>query len=134
MNAKPQIVKEISGQKLMCTSFLLLILKRVESFLHKDVSFVVTESQEGLKEQKCSGVREGAKGTNEETQCPLKQSVLSSDKQRPVTPRPAVLNPFLFVYLFIDMSAKACYYIRIHLCRLVAVEERPCLKKPFATA
>ncbi|XP_033486622.1 uncharacterized protein dbf4b [Epinephelus lanceolatus] len=64
---------------------------RVESFLHKDVSFVVTGSQEGMKEQKSTDTKTGAKGTSEEAQHPKAQqreSVLSSDKPRPGTPRP----------------------------------------------
>ncbi|KAF7648775.1 hypothetical protein LDENG_00152160 [Lucifuga dentata] len=64
---------------------------RVESFLHKDVSFVVTGSQEGLKELSCVPKKAGAKGVKEETHCPTKQpeSFLSStDKQRPGAPRP----------------------------------------------
>ncbi|XP_037610336.1 uncharacterized protein dbf4b [Sebastes umbrosus] len=63
---------------------------RVESFLHKDVSFVVTGSQEGLKEQKCTDTKVGAKGTSEEPKSPVMQreSILSSDKPRPGTPRP----------------------------------------------
>ncbi|XP_042363870.1 uncharacterized protein dbf4b [Plectropomus leopardus] len=63
---------------------------RVESFLHKDVSFVVTGCQEGLKEQKCTDTKAGAKGTSEEAQHPIMQrgSALSSDKRRPGTPRP----------------------------------------------
>lgn len=88
-------MNDISEQKLISwCCFLLLILKRVESFLHKDVSFVVTESQESLKEQKCSDFKGKAKGTNEGNQRPTKQrdSVLTNDRHRPVTPRPAVLN------------------------------------------
>ncbi|XP_059179996.1 uncharacterized protein dbf4b [Centropristis striata] len=63
---------------------------RVESFLHKDVSFVVTGSQEVLKEQKCTDSKSGAKRTSEEAKSPIMQreSVLSSDKRRPGTPRP----------------------------------------------
>ncbi|KAI3365228.1 hypothetical protein L3Q82_010323, partial [Scortum barcoo] len=61
---------------------------RVESFLHKDVSFVVTGSQKGLKDQKCTDTKPGAKGSSEEGQHPIMQRVLSSDKQRPGTPRP----------------------------------------------
>ncbi|XP_029384234.1 protein DBF4 homolog B [Echeneis naucrates] len=62
---------------------------RVESFLHKDVNFVVTGSQEGLKKERCVGNKEG---TSEEAQHPLKgrKSLLSSEKQRPETPRPMV--------------------------------------------
>ncbi|XP_008290440.1 uncharacterized protein dbf4b [Stegastes partitus] len=63
---------------------------RVESFLHKDVSFVVTGNQEGLKEEKCAGTKGEAKGNSEETKQPIKQkeSGLSNDKQRPGTSRP----------------------------------------------
>ncbi|XP_034415201.1 uncharacterized protein dbf4b [Cyclopterus lumpus] len=65
---------------------------RVESFLHKDVSFVVTGSQESLKEQKCTdtNAEKERKGTSEEVQRPIMQreSILSSDKRRPGTPRP----------------------------------------------
>ncbi|XP_018554269.1 uncharacterized protein dbf4b [Lates calcarifer] len=65
---------------------------RVESFLHRDVNFVVTGSQEGLKEERCVVTKGGAKGTNEEARHPIKQreSVLSSEKRRPGTPRPMV--------------------------------------------
>ncbi|XP_075949888.1 uncharacterized protein dbf4b [Anarhichas minor] len=63
---------------------------RVESFLHKDVCFVVTESQEGPKEQKCTDTKAETKGTSEEAQRPIMQRecVFSSDKRRPGTPRP----------------------------------------------
>ncbi|XP_040885209.1 uncharacterized protein dbf4b [Toxotes jaculatrix] len=63
---------------------------RVESFLHKDVNFVVTGSQEGLKEERCVVTKDGAKGASEEAQHPVKcrESVLSSERQRPGTPRP----------------------------------------------
>ncbi|XP_051795834.1 uncharacterized protein dbf4b isoform X2 [Acanthochromis polyacanthus] len=63
---------------------------RVESFLHKDVSFVVTGSQEGLKEEKCVVTKGGAKGTSEEAKHSIKQkeSGLSIDKPRQGTPRP----------------------------------------------
>ena len=72
--------------------FFFLTLKRVESFLHKDVSFVVTGSQDGLKDQKGTDTKAGAKGTSEEAQRPIMQreSILSSDKRRPGTPRPVV--------------------------------------------
>ncbi|XP_062234613.1 mucin-2 [Platichthys flesus] len=61
----------------------------IESFLHKDVSFVVTGSQEGLQEEKSVVTKGWEKGTNEETQQkPKSQSVLISEKQQPVTPRP----------------------------------------------
>ncbi|XP_028989431.1 uncharacterized protein dbf4b [Betta splendens] len=84
----------LDGVKKRSTALLLEAITlhggRIESFLHKDVSFVVTESQEGPKEQKCSNAQEGTSGTKEEPHCPLKQQerVLSSDRQRPVTPRP----------------------------------------------
>ncbi|XP_068438589.1 uncharacterized protein dbf4b [Clinocottus analis] len=63
---------------------------RVESFLHKDVCFVVTGSQDGLNEQKSADTKAETKGTIEETQRPIMQreSILSSDKRRPGTPRP----------------------------------------------
>ncbi|XP_039991979.1 uncharacterized protein dbf4b [Xiphias gladius] len=63
---------------------------RIESFLHKDVNFVVTGGQESLKEERCAVTKGGAKGTNEEDRHPVKrqESVLSSEKQRPGTPRP----------------------------------------------
>ncbi|XP_077359023.1 uncharacterized protein dbf4b isoform X2 [Festucalex cinctus] len=57
----------------------------VESFLHRDVSFVVTGSQQGLEEKRLAGRK-----TGDEPQRPLNQqeSVLDSRKQQPVTPRP----------------------------------------------
>nr|XP_019938982.1 PREDICTED: histone-lysine N-methyltransferase 2D-like [Paralichthys olivaceus] len=64
---------------------------KIESFLHKDVNFVVTGSQEGLQEERSVVTNGRAKGTNEETQHPnskRSQSVLSSEKQPPGTPRP----------------------------------------------
>ncbi|TDG97972.1 hypothetical protein EPR50_G00213620 [Perca flavescens] len=63
---------------------------RVESFLHKDVSFVVTGSPEGLKGQKRTDTKAETQGMSEEAQRPVMQreSVLSSDKRRPGTPRP----------------------------------------------
>ncbi|XP_054623677.1 uncharacterized protein dbf4b [Dunckerocampus dactyliophorus] len=56
----------------------------IESFLHRDVSFVVTGSQAGLEEQKTK--------KNDETQRTVKQqqSVMCSEKQPPATPRPTV--------------------------------------------
>ncbi|XP_036937059.1 protein DBF4 homolog B isoform X2 [Acanthopagrus latus] len=62
----------------------------VESFLHKDVSFVVTGNQEYLKGQKCADAKAGAKETSEEARRPImtRDSVVSSDKRRPGTPRP----------------------------------------------
>ncbi|XP_020506866.2 uncharacterized protein dbf4b [Labrus bergylta] len=64
----------------------------VESFLHKDVSFVVTGSQEGLSESKCTESKAGAKDTSDEAPCPImtRESVPSNGKQRPRTPRPTV--------------------------------------------
>ncbi|XP_040033324.2 uncharacterized protein dbf4b [Gasterosteus aculeatus] len=63
---------------------------RVESFLHKDVCFIVTGSREAPKEQKRTDTKAERKGTSEEAQRPIMQreSVLSSDKRRPATPRP----------------------------------------------
>ncbi|KAK2820436.1 hypothetical protein Q5P01_023395 [Channa striata] len=84
----------LNGVKKRATALLLEAITflggRVESFLHKDVSFVVTESLEGLKEEKCTDVKRGTKGANEEAQLPAKQRecVLSNNRHRPVTPRP----------------------------------------------
>ncbi|KAG7227939.1 hypothetical protein INR49_013733 [Caranx melampygus] len=63
---------------------------RVESFLHKDVNFVVTGNQEVLKEERSVATKGGAKGTNEKAAHPVtrRESVLSREKQRPETPRP----------------------------------------------
>nr|XP_057917577.1 uncharacterized protein dbf4b [Doryrhamphus excisus] len=57
----------------------------IESFLHRDVSFVVTGSQAGLEEQK-------TKRNDKSGQRTVKQqeSVMSSEKQRPATARPTV--------------------------------------------
>ncbi|KAF3704374.1 Protein DBF4 -like protein B Activator of S phase kinase-like protein 1 [Channa argus] len=83
----------LDGVKKHATALLLEAISflggRVESFLHKDVSFVVTESLEGVKQEKSTDVR-GTKGTNEETKHPAKQRecVLSNNRQRPATPRP----------------------------------------------
>lgn len=65
------------------------LLKRVESFLHKDVNFVVTGNKEGLDEK--SIVSKG--GTSQLAQQLIKQrdNGLINDKQRPGTPRPMVL-------------------------------------------
>lgn len=73
--------------------FCFLFWKRVESFLHKDVSFVVTGNQEYLKDQKCADTKAGVKETSE-AQRPImtRDSVVSSDKRRPGTPRPMVLR------------------------------------------
>ncbi|XP_037546828.1 protein DBF4 homolog A [Nematolebias whitei] len=64
---------------------------RIESFLHKDVNFVVTGSQDVLKEETCLVVAKGdAKGTSEGTQESKRkqESDPRNDKQRPGTPRP----------------------------------------------
>ncbi|CAJ1080997.1 uncharacterized protein dbf4b [Xyrichtys novacula] len=63
---------------------------RVESFLHRDVSFVVTGSQEGLSEQKCT--KDGAKETSGEAPSSImtRENVTSNGKQRPGTPRSMV--------------------------------------------
>lgn len=74
---------------------LFFLLKRIESFLHKDVNFVVTGSQDVLKEETCSVVTKGeTKGTTEGTQEPKRkqESGPRNDKQRPGTPRPMVLR------------------------------------------
>ncbi|XP_041670846.1 uncharacterized protein dbf4b isoform X2 [Cheilinus undulatus] len=65
---------------------------RVESFLHKDVSFVVTGSQEGQSESRCTKTKAGAKEMRDEAQNPIttRESALSNGKQRPGTPRPTV--------------------------------------------
>nr|XP_020460958.1 protein DBF4 homolog B-like [Monopterus albus] len=84
----------LDGVKKRPTALLLeaicLLGGRVESFLHKDVSFVVTGSQEGQKEQKCTDINGGAKRMNEEAQRLIKQreTILKNDRQQPVTPRP----------------------------------------------
>lgn len=64
----------------------------MESFLHKDVSFVVTGNLACLQEKKHGDTKAGSRGTSEETQRPImtQESVLSSDKRRPGTPRPMV--------------------------------------------
>ncbi|XP_023196229.1 protein DBF4 homolog B-like [Xiphophorus maculatus] len=58
---------------------------KVESFLHKDVTFVVTGNQESLKEDK----KGEEKGTNEGSQHLMKKpdNCLSKDKQPPVNSR-----------------------------------------------
>ncbi|XP_041830218.1 uncharacterized protein dbf4b [Melanotaenia boesemani] len=63
---------------------------RVESFLHKDVSFVLTGSHEGLQDEKCDVTKGGAKRTSEGPQHLVKQqeSGFSIGKQPPGTPRP----------------------------------------------
>ncbi|KAM3591424.1 uncharacterized protein V6R79_001955 [Siganus canaliculatus] len=63
---------------------------RVESFLHKDVNFVVTGSQECLKGQKSPDTKTGAKGRSEDARSPImtRENVLRNDRLRPGTPRP----------------------------------------------
>lgn len=64
-------LNEVPPQKqLFCFVF---FLKRVESFLHKDVTFVVTGSQDVLKEE-------------------MQESGPKNDKKRPGTPRPTVMR------------------------------------------
>lgn len=95
--------------------FCLLFRKGVESFLHKDVSFVVTGNQEYLKGQKCADAKAGAKETSEEARRPImtRDSVVSSDKRRPRTPRPMVLS-------IIHKFSKTIYickgYVDIFIC------------------
>lgn len=90
------------------------ILKGVESFLHKDVSFVVTGNQECLKEQKCTDTKAGAKGTSEEAQHPImrRESVLNNDKRRPGTPRPMVLS-ITHTCSKIFYCLQRCWYLNI---------------------
>ncbi|KAL6094975.1 dbf4b [Pungitius sinensis] len=84
----------LDGLKKRSTALLLeavsLLGGRVESFLHKDVCFIVTGSQEAPKEQKYTDTKAERKGTSEEAKCPIMQreSILSSDKRRQGTPRP----------------------------------------------
>lgn len=61
---------------------------KVESFLHKDVTFVVTGNQDGLKEKSVAAKGE-EKGADEGGQHLMKKpdGGLSRDKQRPGTPR-----------------------------------------------
>ncbi|XP_028287156.1 uncharacterized protein dbf4b isoform X2 [Parambassis ranga] len=61
---------------------------KVESFLHKDVNFVVTGNQEGLKAEKSVVTKGEGNKTSEGT--PQRQSSLCNDKQQPQTPRPVV--------------------------------------------
>ncbi|XP_061160789.1 uncharacterized protein dbf4b isoform X2 [Syngnathus typhle] len=58
----------------------------VESFLHRDVSFVVTGSQQASEEKKLTGCKRGS----DEPRRPVKQqeSVLEGGERRPPTPRP----------------------------------------------
>ncbi|XP_029978217.1 protein DBF4 homolog B [Sphaeramia orbicularis] len=80
--------------KKRCTALLLeaicLLGGKVESFLHKDVNFVVTGNQEGLTEQRSLDSKAGTKVMSEEPQRPVRQreSIFSNDKQRPSTSRP----------------------------------------------
>ncbi|XP_026170535.1 uncharacterized protein dbf4b [Mastacembelus armatus] len=84
----------LDGVKKGSTALLLeaisLLGGRVESFLHKDVSFVVTERQEGRNKQKCTDIKGGGNSRNEEIQHLNKQqeSILSNGRQRPAAPRP----------------------------------------------
>ncbi|XP_056887680.1 protein DBF4 homolog B isoform X2 [Takifugu flavidus] len=66
-----------------------LILETI-SLLGGDVSFVVTGSQEYLKQQKRTDEKVAEKGTNDETPHPTKakESVVSKEKQRTGNPRP----------------------------------------------
>lgn len=68
--------------------YIFFLLKRVESFLHKDVNFVVTGNKEGL--DKKSIVSKGG----------ASQSAQQLIKQRPGTPRPMVL------YLLLSLSVR----------------------------
>ncbi|XP_034563655.1 protein DBF4 homolog A [Notolabrus celidotus] len=62
---------------------------RVESYLHKDVSFVVTGTQEGVSEQKGTDTNSRAKETSEKARIPVitRESVSINGKPRPGTPR-----------------------------------------------
>lgn len=63
------------------------VVKGVESFLHKDVSFVVTGNQECLNKQRDTDTKATVMGKSEEAQHPI-----MSRERRPGTPRPAVNN------------------------------------------
>lgn len=64
------------------------VVKGVESFLHKDVSFVVTGNQEGLDKQRDTDTKDAVTGRkSEEAQHPI-----MSRERRPGTPRPVVNN------------------------------------------
>lgn len=78
-------------------SFYYLILKGVESFLHKDVSFVVTGSQEFLKQQKCTDSKVATEGTSEEAQRStlMRKFAVNNDKHGPGTARAMVLSIIL---------------------------------------
>lgn len=60
-------------------------MKGVESFLHKDVSFVITGNQEGLNKQRDPDTKAVVMAKSEEAQHPI-----MSRERRPETPRPAV--------------------------------------------
>lgn len=60
-------------------------MKGVESFLHKDVSFVVTGNQEDLDKQRDTDTKAVGTVKSEEAQHPI-----MSRERRPGTPRPAV--------------------------------------------
>lgn len=62
-------------------------MKGVESFLHKDVSFVVTGNQEGLDKHRDTDTKTVVTVKSEEAQHPI-----MSRERRPGTPRPAVNN------------------------------------------
>lgn len=65
------------------------LLQKVESFLHKDVTFVVTGNQDSLKEEKSVASKGEERGADEGDQDLMKKldGGLSKDKQRPGTPR-----------------------------------------------
>lgn len=71
----------------MLILFLYCVVKGVESFLHKDVSFVVTGNLEGLEKQRDTETKAVVPVKNEEAQHPI-----MSRERRPGTPRPAVNN------------------------------------------
>lgn len=79
-----------------CFNIFFFLLKRVESFLHKDVNFVVTGNKEGL--DKKSIVSKG--GASQSAQQLIKQQDNGLIKQRPGTPRPMVL------YLLLSLSVR----------------------------
>lgn len=82
---------------------LFILLKRVESFLHKDVNFLVTGNQEYLKETKAD-VKADAKGTSEEPQRSIMtRESLASDKRRGGTPRPMVPSIVFFEKVVLTM-------------------------------
>lgn len=63
--------------------------KRFESFLHKDVNFVVTGSHESLEEEKSVFTKSEEKGAKEGSQTLMAKpdGGLSKDKRRQATPR-----------------------------------------------